>query len=335
MARYVIYGAGAIGGLIGARLALVGREVALLARGAHLEAIRRDGLRVMTPEADEVVRLPVAEHPSALGLAADDVIILAMKTQDAVLVLPDLAAAAPAGTAIVCAQNGTENERMALRRFERVYGALVYCSAALDGPGVVCGYNTPSLGVVDVGRYPAGVDETAQRLAEDLRLAGFDSVAQPDIMRWKRGKLILNSTTNAVRALVAAGDPGLPDLHHDLRAEIERCYRTAGLDYASREELTRRSGESVRLALAGGRAWPGGSTFQGMARGARTSEVDYLNGEITLLGRLCGAPTPFNAAVQQLMRDALTAGAGQGTFRVADIRERAAVLAAASAAQPQ
>ena len=324
MGRYVIHGAGAIGGLIGARLALSGREVALLARGAHLEAIARDGLRVMTPEADEVVRLPVAEGPSAIGLAPGDTIILAMKTQDAVAALPDLAGAAPPGVTVVCAQNGTENERMALRLFEHVHGALVYCTAALDGPGRVCGYNIPSLGVIDVGRYPAGVDETDARLAEDLRAAGFDSVAQPDIMRWKRGKLVLNSISNAVRALVAPGDPDVADLHRDLQAEIERCYRAAGIDYASREELTRRAGETMRVAPVGGRPWPGGSTFQSMARGARTSEVDYLNGEITLLGRLHGAATPLNRAIQQLMRDALASGAGQGTFRVVDIRERAA-----------
>ena len=81
--RFVIFGAGAIGGVVGARLAQAGFDVALIARGPHLEAIRRDGLRLETPVQDTVLQLPAAGDPSELGVGADDdVVLLTTKSQD-------------------------------------------------------------------------------------------------------------------------------------------------------------------------------------------------------------------------------------------------------------
>src|SRR2546428_7498390 len=81
--RFVIYGAGAIGGVIGARLHEHGHEVVLIARGEHRRAIERDGLRLETPEGAATLRIPVAGHPSEFDLRiADDIVVLAMKSQD-------------------------------------------------------------------------------------------------------------------------------------------------------------------------------------------------------------------------------------------------------------
>ena len=125
--RFVVYGAGAVGGVIGARLHQGGHDVALIARGSHLEAIRERGLRLDTPDGSAVLELPVAGHPAELDLGDDDVVLLAMKTQDTAAALTALAGCAP-GVPVVCVQNGVENERLALRAFERVYGVVVMLS---------------------------------------------------------------------------------------------------------------------------------------------------------------------------------------------------------------
>ena len=86
--RYVIIGAGAVGGTIGARLFQSGREVVLVARGAHLAAIREQGLRFVTPEEDLRLPIPAVSGPDELGtLRADDVLVLCVKSQDTAAVL--------------------------------------------------------------------------------------------------------------------------------------------------------------------------------------------------------------------------------------------------------
>lgn len=125
--RLVILGAGAIGGVVGGLLARARRDVLLLARGAHLEAIRRDGLRVEGPEQTFVVQVPVAESGVAFEWRTDDVVLLATKTQDAALALYELAP--PPHIPIACLTNGVQAERIALRQVRHVYGAYVMMPA--------------------------------------------------------------------------------------------------------------------------------------------------------------------------------------------------------------
>jgi 2-dehydropantoate 2-reductase len=80
MARYIILGAGAVGGALGARLALVGHDVVLVARGDHLATLRERGLRLRTPDEDRTQRLAAIGGPEEIGLGVDDLLILATKT---------------------------------------------------------------------------------------------------------------------------------------------------------------------------------------------------------------------------------------------------------------
>ena len=173
--RYVIYGAGAIGGVIGGRLHLSGHEVALIARGAHLEALRENGLTLISAEGAQTLPIPAAGSPAELDLTSEDVVILAMKSQDTVAALDALFAAAPPAITVVCAQNGVVNERMALRRFPNVYGQLVILPGTHLEPGTVVA-SGPLYGVLDLGRYPHGSDERAASIAADLTEAGFGAV---------------------------------------------------------------------------------------------------------------------------------------------------------------
>jgi 2-dehydropantoate 2-reductase len=243
--RFVIFGAGAIGGSVAARLAQSGFEVAVIARGAHLAAIRRAGLVFETPEQRTVLELPAAEDPAELGVGADgDVLLLATKSQDTAGGLAALRLAGARDVPIVCLQNGVDNERVALRLFESVYGAVVMLPAAHLEPGIVQAYGARLTGIVDVGRYPEGADELCDAVTAALEASGFSSRSRTDIMRYK-------------------------------------C--------------------------------------------TGTIETDYLNGEVVLVGRLHGVPTPVNAALCELAARQVVKGEGPGRLTADDVLAVAAV----------
>jgi 2-dehydropantoate 2-reductase len=321
--RFIVFGAGAVGGVVGARLHQSGREVVLIARGAHYEAIARDGLRLETPSESAVLEVPVFDDPGAVRWGADDVVLLAMKTQDTAGALGTLAAAAPADTPILCVQNGVENERLALRVFPNVYGALVMAPTGHLEPGVVQAYSTPLSGGIDVGRYPEGADSTCREVTDALSQARFSAFARPEIMRWKYAKLLTN-LGNVAEALCGPDADGEEELVDRAQDEGRACLRAAGIDFASDEEDAERRRDLLRLAPIAGRERGGGSTWQSLARGAAGVETDYLNGEIVLLGRLHGVPTPVNVLLCSLAREAVRRGARPGDLSPADVIARLA-----------
>ncbi len=320
--RYVIYGAGAIGGVIGARLSTSGKEVVLIARGPHLQAIRERGLTVRAPSGIRVLRLPAFSSPAEAGLRSDDVAFLTMKTQDTAQALEDLRAAGGAELPVVCAQNGVENERLALRLFPRVYGMLVILPASHLEPGIVQAESEPIVGILDLGCYPAGLDSLCETIAGDLNHAGFNVQVQDRIMRWKYAKLL----TNLGNAIQAACGPEAQagDLARAAREEALACYAAAGIDCATDAEMRDRRGSYIQLRAESGRQ--GGSTWQSLARGAGSSESDFLNGEIVLLGRLHGIPTPMNRALQEIAGRLAREGKPPGSVEPEEVRALAASL---------
>lgn len=306
--RYIIIGAGAVGGAIGGRLAEAGHETVLVARGAHYEALRTHGLRLITSQGTHTHRLPTVDGPAALGtLRADDVLVLAVKTQDseAALLAWGPAPVAGGGTAaeqlpLVCAQNGVESQRLALRRFRRVYGVCVWLPATFVEPGVVSAAGAPLTGILHLGRHPHGTDETALRIAADLAESHFEAPVVADVARWQYAKL-LGNLANAVEAVsgVLTSEEGLA-LFERVRAEGEAVLTAAGIAYAGEEEQKRARDNKIRFEPFDGSERVGGSSWQSLDRGTGTIEADYLNGEIVLLGRLHGIPTPLNDLLQRL-----------------------------------
>ena len=289
--RYIVIGAGAVGGTIGARLHQGGHDVLLVARGAHYETLKRDGLRLITPDTDETLRIPAA--PGPVPTRDDDVLILATKSQDTLAALDPW----PADLPVVCAQNGVANERAVLRRTERVYGMCVWLPAQHLEPGVVAAYGHPYSGLLHVGRYPQGVDELAGRVVDALGKHGLVATAVPDVMRWKHGKL-LNNLGNAVEALVGHAD-GMPELVARARAEAENVLTQAGIPYSTAQDERDVRGHKVDILPIEGVQRGGGSSWQSLARGSGSIEADYLNGEIVLLGREHGVPTPVNEVLRR------------------------------------
>jgi 2-dehydropantoate 2-reductase len=305
--RYLIIGAGAVGGTIGAELFESGHEVVLVARGPHLAALRATGLRFITPRGTTTLPIPAVAGPEEIDLRPDDVLVLCVKGQDTAAALAAWADRPVAGGGVaadrlplVCAQNGTENERVALRTFARVYAITVLLPATHLEPGQISAISDPVVGVLILGRYPHGTDETVEQIAADLSASRLVVPVVPDAQRWKYAKLLRN-LANAVEAVCGSGfdDPDAVRLRDLLIEEGVAVLAAAGIESASDAEqeqyLAQVTWNDVPEAPHGG-----GSSWQSIVRGTGTIESDYLNGEIVLLSRLHDVPAPLNARLQRL-----------------------------------
>lgn len=345
--RYVIIGAGAIGGTLAVRLAQhsPAHPPLLVARGVTADTIERSGYRLRSPDDDVTVRVEVARTPAEARLRADDVLVLATKTHQAPAALqtwvdaPVLAAdadpadpgAAPVATAgellpVLALTNGVAAERMALRLFERVLGACVWLPATHLVAGETAVRIAPQSGTFILGSYPPGppsddVSGVLDTVARDWTGATFGIHVVDDVMRWKHRKLLQN-LANGLQALLGADGAIGPvgPLGGRLVAEAEAVYRASGITWATaaEEDAWRGNVFDVR-PVPGMPDVVGGSSWQSVARGDGSIETDYLNGEIALLARLAGVPAPLNATVQRLARQAAVEHRAPGSMSVDEL----------------
>jgi len=331
--RYVIIGAGGIGVTFAAELQRAGRDVVLVARGAQLDALRAGELRYSRPDETRLLDLPAIGDPGEIELTVDDVLVLATKTQDVEPVIAHWArrpvrqadgTLRPASVSIpvLTTQNGLEAERVALRRFQTVFGAVLWVAASYVRAGEIIAAGWPAVGVVWVGAYPgseqpgAAATAAAEAIAADLRASGFESQAVGDIRRWKAAKL-LSSVTFVLSALYPPGE--LPDrAAHLLRAEAREILTASGQDIADIErERTVDTRQSARRPTSG-TGYNGNSTWQSITRSSPL-ETDFLNGEIVLAARLLGRTAPANEAIAERAYRAAQDGAEAGTLDAGDL----------------
>jgi 2-dehydropantoate 2-reductase len=341
--RYIVVGAGAIGGAIGAQLTLAGRDAVLVARGDHLAALRADGLRLRSPDDDRMVPVTAVGGLDDLALDSDDVLVLTVKTHQVFDLLPAWADAPVlsngrlVGTVgdllpVLVAMNGVTAERLALRYVSRVFGVCVWMPAVHLTPGEVIIRATPQPGMFHIGAVPAqpdgtagGVDATRRSDDDLLRTIGTDWEAAglavrlvDDVMPWKYRKLLSN-LGNAVQALVGRNRDSRP-IADALEAEGRSVLEAVGVAYTGDdEEDAARAETSPVRPVPGAPADLGGSTWQSLTRGATRLESDYLNGEIVLLARQHGLDAPLNARVAGAARDAARRGARPGDISAAHL----------------
>jgi 2-dehydropantoate 2-reductase len=318
--RYVVFGAGAIGAVVGGRLSRAGSDVTLIARGEHLAALRAHGLSIESPAGTDTVRCAAVGHPREIDWHTHPVVLLAVKSQQTPAALVELAAVAPPKTPIVCLQNGIANEPAALRFFPRVYAVSVACPTSYLEPGVVQAWSAPVTGLLDIGCYPTGVDQLCDVVSADLRAATFSSYPVEAIGRWKVRKLLTN-LGNAVEAVCGPHERQGP-LGDLLMAEGEAVLSAAGLEAATEQEDQNRRVDLLRRGEIAGQTRPGGSSWQSLWRGTGDIETDYLNGEIVLLGRVHGIPTPANELIQLLARELAVSHHTPGAVPSAVVLER-------------
>lgn len=299
------------------RLHQSGQEVVLIARGASYERIQSHGLTLATPVERVTARVPVLPNASQARLTADDVVLLCIKSQDCAEALLSIRDAVPVSAhdsiSVVCVQNGVANERASLRLFAQTYGAMVLVPAEHLKPGYVVSYAGGVAGVLDVGAYPRGTGLRSTSIAAALSQAGFDSSVREDIMVHKYAKLIGN-LGNGVQVICGSGNAEANRELADLAAQEGRAVLTAaGIAHdVSQVADVAASWQRLEIGLVDGHAHRGGSSWQSVTRGSEDVETDYLNGEIVLLGRSMGVPTPYNSSIQRLARmtvqDGLTPG---------------------------
>lgn len=319
--RFIIYGVGAIGGTFAAALALAGHEVVGIARGNMLTAIRNNGgLTFRTTTGARLVEFPVVASPTELEFRPDDVIFLTMKGQDTAAALDELRPAGITTQAVVCAQNGVNNERLALRLFPTVYAMTVILPADYVTAGEVICYGAPKYGMLDLGRYPHGLDDTVAAIATAFDSAGFAAFPLEHVMRSKYGKL-RDNLGNVVEAALGHGSRSGP-LMDAIQAEAEAVYKAAGIDWVAVGNADPRRKGLMEMGAVAGVTRTGGSSIQSLKRGTGTIETDYLNGEIVLLGRLHGVPTPLNAGLVTIGYELVAKGAKPGSMSEAELRVR-------------
>jgi 2-dehydropantoate 2-reductase len=319
--RFVVFGAGAIGGVVGARLFQAGADVVLIARGAHYDAIAAGGLTLETPTERVSLAIPAAPDPAGVRWGDEDVVLLAVKSQDTLPALNALRAAAGSEIPVVCVQNGVENERVAARLFRDVYGAVVMSPTAHLEPGTVQAYGAAITGAIDLGRYPSGIDELCEAVCAHLRRARFESEPRPDIMRYKHAKLIMN-LGNAVQAICGLDDD-TGELSARATAEGRAVLRAAGIPYEAGGvgDLGGRW-ERWQVGEIAGRPRGGGSSWQSVVRGTGTIESDYFNGEVVLRGQQAGVATPVNALLQRLAEQTARERLKPGWITAAQVLEQ-------------
>lgn len=331
--RFIVIGAGSVGGTIGGALAEAGHDSVLVARGAHLEALRSSGLTLVTPF--RTLNPPVRSvgGPEGLGLTPDDVLILGVKSQDTLPLLVEWSAQPVSGGGIagellplVCAQNGVANEYNALRYFEHVYGMCVWLPATLAAPGIVVAEAVPGFGILDLGRVGNlakatgfAVDATALAIAEGLSGAGFAAYATPDVLSWKYGKLLRN-LSNAIQAACGrTSSPAAVELTRLIVSEGREVYRAAGVSHIDLKAAYAERGDEFAVADVPGYPRGGGSTWQSLNRGLREVEADYLNGEVVALGRAYGVPCPVNERLRQIVNGMAESKAAPGSYSAEEI----------------
>src|SRR5213082_115156 len=302
-----VYGAGAIGSLVGARLQEAGTNVQLVGREAQVNAIRAKGLLVKGLEGSHVVRVPAATTLDG----SPDVILLTVKSQDVREACRDIAAQHSDST-VVTMQNGVRSDREAadILGRGRIVGCVLNISATYLEPGVV-EQNTREL--LQVG---APFPESTARVDAVLTLlsSAVKTERVPDITRARWTKLMAN-LNNAIMAITglpigkALRHPGLVRLSIGAISEGVKTTQLGGFGLdQSRRARTFRLMSTLPMPLAhlvfvgrlAGNFPPestyGPSTLQSLQRGS-SSELEYLNGEIVTLGERIGRPTPYNTGL--------------------------------------
>jgi 2-dehydropantoate 2-reductase len=314
--RICIYGAGAIGGYMGVLLSRAGAEVSLVARGAHLEAMRQNGVRLLIGDAEHVAHPRCTDDPSELG--PQDLVVVALKAHS----LPGVVAAMHPlfgnDTALLTAVNGipywyfyghggelqdsfvesVDPDGLQWRTLGpgRAIGCVVYPATEVVAPGViqhVYGNKLP------IGEPDGTVSRRVERIAEILAAAGFDAPIRERIRDEIWLKLWGNLSFNPISALTCAtldticGDAGTRDVARSMMLEAKAIGERLGVNF--RVDIERRIDGAGRVGAHKT------SMLQDLERG-RAMEIDALVTSVQELGRRVGIPTPTIDTVLALVR---------------------------------
>jgi 2-dehydropantoate 2-reductase len=297
--RIAIVGSGGVGGYFGGRLAAAGADVAFLARGAHLEALRARGLRIDSPKGHlHLPRVKAESDPAAIGPV--DIVFFAVKlydTEGALALLPPLVGP---DTIVVGFQNGVETVGMLTRAIGAAHaaGGVSYVSAVIAEPGVIRHTAMDHLifGMPDGSRPPQ-----LEALLDACRAAGFQATLSPDITVEIWTKFVRLSVFSGMTA-VTRGPIGViindPELLEMLRAAVRE---TMAVAHAKGIAVPNTIDDDVTFAYKALPPQAKASMLEDLERGRRI-ELPWLSGAVVRFGREAGVATPIHAFITTVLK---------------------------------
>ena len=293
-------GSGGTGGYFGGLLARAGEEVTFIARGAHLEALRMQGLTVKSRLAGEFT-LPVQATDTPNEVGPVDLILFCVKTYDTDTAAESIRPLIGAETMLLSLQNGVENaERIAqIAGHNSGLGAVAYVVSAMEAPGAIA--QTAGPGRIILGELAGGTSARVERLQSVLQRAEIAAEVHPDVRIAIWQKFLFICAFSGVTALtrVPIGAILVDSVTHDLfrgtLEEAEAVARTSGIELPE---------DCVEQALATAEAvepWGRGSMYHDLANGLRL-ELEALNGEVVRRGDQHDIHTPLNFAIYAALK---------------------------------
>ncbi len=297
--KIAIVGSGGVGGYYGARLAQAGCDVAFIARGAHLAAMREHGLKVESELGD--IHLPsvrVTDHPSTLGRV--DLVLFSVKLWDSEDAARSIEPLFGPHTGIVSFQNGVQKDEL-LRRVlgdKAVMGGVCYIATAIARPGVI--KHTGKLQRLLFGEYDGAPSARAEALLDACKRAGINAELSADIRReiWEKFVFLvgLSATTTTMRAPIGPvrAHPQSRAFLLDIMREVVVVGRAHGVALPA-------DAADKRLAFCDGLPESMTSSMHHDLDHGRPLEVAWLSGGVVELGKAVGVPTPANRAVWDIL----------------------------------
>jgi 2-dehydropantoate 2-reductase len=296
--RIAFMGAGGLGGYFGARLCRGGADVHFIARGAHLEAMRRDGLRVEGPEPMHIARVNATNDPAEVGPV--DFLMLGVKLWDTEQALQQVRPMVGDATTLISFQNGVLKDQYLRSAYDasRIMGGVGYVATTIDRPGVI--RQTGPMQRLLFGEFDGSRSARGQALLEACLAGGINAELSPNIVReiWQKYVFLvgLSGTTTTIRKPIG------PIREHaqtrafllDVMREVVAVGRSHGVDLAENYA-------ELRLKLADDVAYDMTSSMHhDLERGNRL-EVRWLSGGVVELGERTGVPTPLNRAIADIL----------------------------------
>jgi 2-dehydropantoate 2-reductase len=308
--RIAVIGAGGVGGYFGARMAAAGEDVSFIARGAHLEAMRKNGLRIESGVGDFTLK-PVHAAASAVELDAEpfDLVVIAVKlwsTDEAIAAARSLVGPR---SAVVSFQNGVGAIEALTKAFgsDRVLGGVVHIATAISAPGVI--KHTGTMERFTIGEPSGGITPRVTALVEAAKRARLNAIASDDIRRAIWEKFIFLATFSGVAALsrqpkaAIFADPDLRLLYSDALAEVIAVARASGISLpADHAETVLRFSEGLPDAMKP-------SLLHDLEGGNRL-EVEFLSGAVARLGAQHGVATPVHRIIYAALKPLAAGRAG-------------------------
>jgi len=300
--RVAVVGAGAVGCYYGGMLARAGVPVTLVGRPVHVEAMRRDGLRLTAAAFDEHVRVEASADVAAAAGAA--LVLVCVKSTDTESTAAELAPHLAPDARVLSLQNGVDNAPRLQALLRRpVAPAVVYVASEMAGPGHVRHLGRGELVIpADIDAVPAlaAAGMTSADIVALFARAGVSAELSDNVLGALWGKLLLNCGYNAISAITDlpyGRMAALPDIARTLHDAVAECLAVA---------------EALQVAIPGdvwaavdriATSMPGqvSSTCQDLRRGKPT-EIDHLNGYIVREGERLGVATPLNRALLALVK---------------------------------